>query len=560
MTVNGESRTGTAAGAGTMCLLAVLLAYVMVYIAPLGVRPLAIPDETRYAEIPREMLDTGDFVVPHLDGLRYFEKTPLGYWLGAASLAVFGENEFAVRLPSALSAGLSAVLIFLLVAKYGGGRRTAILAAASFLTCLEVFGVGVFSVLDSLVSMILTGVLAAFFGACQAETARRRNLLLVICGLLCGLAFLTKGFLAFAVPVLTAVPFLLWQKRWRDMFVLPWIPFAVAVLVSLPWGVAIHLRDGDFWRYFFWVEHIQRFTAANAQHKQPFLFFVPVLFAGALPWAMLLPAVVAGLRKRGLRDPLIRFALCWLVLPFLFFSMSKGKLGTYILPCFPPLMILTALGLREYFEGGGRKAFTVGALCSAGFAALLAIVPMVVPLSHLPGLGVYERADAYGWILSSAFAVWAGVSVLAALARAPVRRLALFFAAPLFVMFIIHFIAKGFDATNAPGEFLARHEAEIQPGTLVISDGYMAPAVCWYYKRSDVGVFGWFGELGYGLDRDETRHRRFDPGSFGELVAGNAGRERVVLILDAERYEEFKPLLPVPVSEQSDSGFVFARY
>ena len=82
-------------------MLLVILAYIVIYLLPLGLRPLSTPDETRYGEIPREMIQTGDWAVPHLVGLRYFEKPPLGYWLNAISISVFGENNFAIRLPTA---------------------------------------------------------------------------------------------------------------------------------------------------------------------------------------------------------------------------------------------------------------------------------------------------------------------------------------------------------------------------------------------------------------------------------------------------------------------------
>ena len=88
--------------------IAVVALFLLIYILPLGVRPMVIPDETRYAEVPREMLASGDWVVPHLNGLRFFHKPPLGYWLNATSMMLFGENAFAVRLPSAMSVGISA--------------------------------------------------------------------------------------------------------------------------------------------------------------------------------------------------------------------------------------------------------------------------------------------------------------------------------------------------------------------------------------------------------------------------------------------------------------------
>jgi hypothetical protein len=106
--------------------------FFLLYILPLGVRPIMVPDESRYAEIPREMIASGDWTAPHLNGLRYFEKPVLGYWLNAGSIMLFGENAFAIRFPSAMSAGISAVILFLLVRRYAGGYSAGILAACMF--------------------------------------------------------------------------------------------------------------------------------------------------------------------------------------------------------------------------------------------------------------------------------------------------------------------------------------------------------------------------------------------------------------------------------------------
>ncbi|HUT46428.1 MAG TPA: phospholipid carrier-dependent glycosyltransferase, partial [Sedimentisphaerales bacterium] len=185
---------------------------------------MLIPDEFRYAEISREMLETGDWVVPHLDGLRYFEKPVLGYWLNAIGIAMFGENAFAIRFFSALAAGISAVILFFLARKYAGGYRTGIFVAVVFLTCSEVFSIGTISVFDSMFSMFLTAAMALFFFAHMEDKPRKRICLLVLSGISCGLAFLTKGFLAFAIPAVTVIPFLIWQRRAKEIFRILWVP------------------------------------------------------------------------------------------------------------------------------------------------------------------------------------------------------------------------------------------------------------------------------------------------------------------------------------------------
>jgi 4-amino-4-deoxy-L-arabinose transferase len=190
-----------------------LFFFLFVYILPLGSRDLLVPDETRYGEIPREMIAGGDWVVPHFNGLRYFEKPVLGYWVHAGSLLLFGDNNFAVRLPSALAVGLSALMVFMLVRRRdrndtGEDALPALLAALIYLSCFEVVGVGNIAVLDSLFSFFLTGTITAFYLASEAPRGgKREKYFLLLAGVSCGLAFLTKGFLAFAVPVMALAPY-----------------------------------------------------------------------------------------------------------------------------------------------------------------------------------------------------------------------------------------------------------------------------------------------------------------------------------------------------------------
>ncbi len=265
------------AGAGIVVL------FMVIYMLPLGVRPMIYPDESRYAEIPREMLASGDWIVPRLNGLRYFEKPVMGYWVTAVSMAVFGENAFALRFPFAAATGLTAFAIYLLLRTVRRNRAAPLLAVAVLLTFTEVYCVGTFGVLDSLLALWLTASLAAFYCGFQLEDQRKKNLLLAISGVCCGLAFLTKGFLAVAIPAIVIVPFLLWQRRLHDVFRLSWIPLTAAFLTALPWSLAIHFREPDFWNYFFWTEHFQRFTSDEAQHPEAGWFYIPVILAGALP-------------------------------------------------------------------------------------------------------------------------------------------------------------------------------------------------------------------------------------------------------------------------------------
>ena len=240
--------------------LLIALIVLAVCILPLGGRPMLTPDETRYAEVPREMMLNGNYVSPRLNGVRYFEKPAFSYWAFAVSFKLFGMNRFALRLPCMLAMLATAWIVFLLTGHFYRDLRSRLLGALIFATMPLVYVLATIAVTDMFLTLFVTGASVTFFLAAQDDTGRgRRVLLLLLCGLCCGLAFLTKGFLAFAVPAVTLIPYLIWDRKWKKLFTMPWIPLVVLLLIAAPWCLAIHRQEPDFWRYFFFEEHINRF-------------------------------------------------------------------------------------------------------------------------------------------------------------------------------------------------------------------------------------------------------------------------------------------------------------
>ncbi|MDR3076964.1 MAG: phospholipid carrier-dependent glycosyltransferase, partial [Synergistaceae bacterium] len=368
----------------------IFILYLICYVAFLGVNGMTAPSEIRYGEIPREMLAADDWVSPRLNGVRYFEKPVLGYWLGAASIGIFGENNFAVRLPSALAAGLMALAIYLFIGRAGanpreipdGLSRADELAALIFLSSFGVFAMGSTAVLDSVFSFFITAFMILFFLMSEPGLAKKEKICLgALSGFFCACAFLTKGFLAVALPFAAIVPYSVWTGGHRNFPRDILLPMTVAVLAVLPWGVLIHLREPDFWRFFFWNEHVRRFLSDNAQHARSFWFFFAAAPLMALPWSFLTPSAFAGVisiyNYGGRLGRAVKFCVCWLVFPFLFLSMSRGKLFSYILPCFPPFAMLVALGLSRPAALSGKwrgRLFKWGLLANLIFFSALMIL------------------------------------------------------------------------------------------------------------------------------------------------------------------------------------------
>ncbi len=540
--------------------LFLVLLFVLIYIIPLGARPLIIPDEVRYAEIPREMIAAGDWVVPRLAGLRYFEKPVMGYWMTAAAMTVFGQNPFGARFAAAAAAGLSALILFVLVRRFGP-RATAFTATAIYLSTGLVMGLGVYNVLDGPLTLFITAAMASFFTAVQQPRgSRRKTLFLVLCGIACGCGFLTKGFVAFAVPAVAAFPYMLWQRRFKELLIIGWIPFFVALLTVMPWALLVHQREPDFWRFFIFNEHLRRFMDASGQHRAGFWYYLALLPAAALPWTLFSPAAAAGLKRDGLKPDLLRWALCWFVFPLLFFSVARGKILTYILPCFAPLAIILAYGFCHLGDQRPGKVLRGGALVLAVAAVLLAAVLAVVQFWHVYGLTLY--ADRLQAALVAAAALACGMLLLLASRQASVMRLiTVAAAAPVAIMLAAPIALP--DATlirKAPCDFLQRQAPRVRPTSILVADERLMAAVCWAYKRSDVRQLDFGGELSYGLTYDDSRNRMVHPKKLAQLVREMAGR--LILVISAERWAPIRDGLPKPSFEtrNAPNGFVFLQF
>lgn len=501
--------------------------YILIYILPLGGRPMLTPDEFRYGEIPREMIEKGNWVVPRLIGVRYFEKPVLGYWLSAVSIVLFGENGFAVRFSSALTTGLAAFLLFFLVLKARKDPEEALLATGLFLTFIMVFGVGTFAVLDAPTMFFVSGTLVCFYMGCEQEKWGWGKFgALAAAGIFAGLAFLTKGFLAFAVPAITIIPYLLWTKRWKQIFILPWIPLAFTIIVSLPWSLMVHQQAPDFWPYFFWNQHVKRFFQdAGIHHPEPFYFFIPVLLIGIMPLGLFIPSAFAGFKKHFsnlLQDKLVKFAICWFVFPFMFFSVCSGKLPTYILPCFMPFAILFSRGLLEYFRGDKFKIFDVTAKV---IMILLIIAAFAFPIFQIIAYngvfkGLYKPDEMWKWILVCAAAlVWAFCLFKMYRTKKYQTKLYLLLSGPVLVFLLSHFIAPDFVFEGkAQGLYLKQFKSRVKPDSIVVVHPNVMHAAAWEFKTRDILFYTHGGELEEGLKDEDSKNRIVSNKQFLKMI------------------------------------------
>jgi 4-amino-4-deoxy-L-arabinose transferase-like glycosyltransferase len=378
--------------------LALALA-VILYFAFMGAYPLLDPDEGRYAEIAREMLESGDFLIPRLDYMGYLEKPPLFYWLLASSMGLFGQHEWAVRIVP----GIAGFLTLLLTIGFGSrflGRRTGFMAGWVYLTSVVPLVMARLPIIDGVFSLFLAATWGAWYTgytAASATTKRRWYCLAWTC---MALATMTKGIAAIVLTGAIISGMVAVNRQWnalRSMF--PLRGLLIFAAIAFPWHLYVGIRYPLFWHFYFVVQHFGRLV--GSEHVKPFWFFVLVFPFGMFPWTVfVLPAFNDPLRsaartvnmrwkpasreKQSLfekttpiqetrQTQTLAFLILWVLAVVGLFSLSRCKLVPYILPAYPAMALMTG----SYLAGHGRKQRYIRWTMVTAAVLLLAFIPVV---------------------------------------------------------------------------------------------------------------------------------------------------------------------------------------
>jgi len=406
------------------------------FLAGLGGTGLADPDEGRNAEVGREMLASGDYVTPRLNGAVYLDKPPVFFWMVAASLAALGTNEAAARLPSALAA-VAGVALTVWFARRRFGPRVAACAAAILALSPLYLVFARLVIFDMLLLVWTTTSTLLFYEAMEGERPSRW---LGVAGFAAaGLGTITKGPVALVVPLLVAVAWALVERRPALLLRLrPGAGMLAYAVVVLPWLLVVERRHPGFLAYAVLGENLARMTANPYDTARPFHFYLQVILPGLFPWILLLAAQGIGLawsRGRGRAAAAAdappgearaaRFVGLWLAVIVVFFSLVASKRPSYILPASIPVAILVA----RLIVRGSRAATRDAALRTAGtVTAVVATVALAatawvaaggVGLAALGRVGSAARNAGVAPLLlwGAAAALLAGAALLFAVRR-----------------------------------------------------------------------------------------------------------------------------------------------
>jgi 4-amino-4-deoxy-L-arabinose transferase-like glycosyltransferase len=343
------------------------------YLLFLGSHSLILPDEARYSEVTREMIASHDFITPHLNGLIFFDKPILFYWLQAIAISIGGINEWAMRIIPAIWG------IFGLICTYIAGcklynRSTGIIAAIILASSPIYFFSAHYANMDLGVAVYITAALVCFLLASEYDDSSRPKRYVYGFYIFTALAVLTKGLIGIVLPSAIIVSWMLILQRWDIIKTMrPFTGLITFLFIVCPWFIAVQLKNPEFLYYFFYIQHVQRFLSESFNNIEPFYFYIPVILLGTLPWSFfIIHTLYHNLHRMKAGFQLYQkeiFLLLWIAIITVFFSLPKSKIIGYILPAIPPLILLIANYLHERWTGKLKKIFILVSVLS--FASLI---------------------------------------------------------------------------------------------------------------------------------------------------------------------------------------------
>ncbi|MDQ6680414.1 MAG: glycosyltransferase family 39 protein [Pseudomonadota bacterium] len=485
-------------------LVAMAVAVALVWFLTLDARHLLPSDEGRYAEIAREMLASGDWVTVRYNGLKYFEKPPLQFWMTALAFKAFGIGEWQARLWTALS-GAAGLAASAWAARRWYGARVGVLTGLVLLAT-PAWNIGShFASLDMALSGALAVVVAALLIAQHPEaSARSRRTWMIAAWAAMGIGVLTKGPVAIVLP---GASLIVYSAIERDLAIWRRLHLGVGLIVLLaivePWFMLVSQHNPEFLRFFFIHEHLQRYLSTVHHREGAWWYFVPQLLVGFLPWLGLSWSMVQTVRAERAGKTLRPICLLavWAATVFIFFSLSDSKLPGYILPLYPALAILAARTLDRLDPRQWQRQLLAA-------LALMLIGALATP--WIARLGTPQTPNA----LYRSFAVWVGAGVAAgavglmmgwALRRRHPGGSIAAYALGFFALTTI--VLRGHEAfgRNSSGVDLAARVAPLLDATTPLYGVRLLDHTLPFYLRHSATMVESPGELEFGVGREPQK-------------------------------------------------------
>ncbi|MDO5563526.1 MAG: glycosyltransferase family 39 protein [Synergistaceae bacterium] len=530
--------------------IALVIAILALYFVPLGSHALLEPDEGRYSEIPREMIETGDYVTPMLNYVKYFEKPVLLYWMNAGSFAVFGQNEFAARFATAVCAVLGALVTGMLGA-YIYGSLAGLLAGVITALSLLYFAVGTINITDMPLSFFITLAMASFY---VGHIERNRLWYLVFYAAM-ALGLLTKGLVAVVLPGGIIFWYIIFTHKWRIIIEALYLPgILLFFLISAPWFWLVCRANSDFFHFFFIQEHFLRYATKMHNRYEPFWFFLPMIPAGLMPWTAFLfslfgsDSVVRSPYHFEKRDA-NTYLLLWFGVILLFFSLSSSKLIPYIVPCIPPLAILMGADIARMVDNerwhGGAVAWMFG-IALVFSAALIgyAFIGKELPMEQTLPIALKVSG---GLLFGPLAAMWFSAPRRNNFSVAVV---ALCLSSLLFIFGLqgIYKIMGETRSMKAVSEVIIKEQ---QPDETIAAYGEILQGIPFYTKQR-VLLVDEKGELDFGSKHEEGKG--WFPTSTDFLPEWKDGSRPLILVIEKERIKSLFPDGKAGETKRIDAG------
>ncbi|HVY24383.1 MAG TPA: glycosyltransferase family 39 protein [Steroidobacteraceae bacterium] len=540
----------TPSSSASRWFLFVMLALAVLWFATLGTRRLLDPDEGRYAEISREMVVTGDWITPRLNGIKYFEKPPLQYWATAVAYELFGQSEYTARLWLGLTSFAGVVFAWFAAGRLfnaEAGRNSALIIASM----LMYITLGHFDTLDIGLAFFLEVTVFSFLLAQHApvkSTQERNWMLLAWCA--AALAFLSKGLIALVLPSLTLLAYSIVTREfsaWKRLHIVKGL--VLFLLIGAPWIILVSRDNPEFPRFFFWHEQFERFLEPIHSRDAPWWYFIPFLIAGALPWTSL---CFSGLKRSWQMDRVAdgfqhrRFLWLWSLVIMVFFSDSHSKLAPYIAPLFPALAVLCAEALPRIRQSSMRLHLWITAAVIATLATVLALVPDTIAGEHsIDMVNALKPPTAGAFFIVAVSAAIGGWWVV----KRDLHRAVVIVACGSVLGFSVLIVGADALGTTRSAKILAEQlKPQLTADSTLYSINDYEQTLPFYLQRT-MTLVGYEGELHFGLTQ-QPRLWVPDIDAFAQKWAQDT---HPIAIIDPDRYKALREKLPMTIIAQQSN-------